>query len=191
MALETRSNSALLERAEQVKRWRDSFIWMEPEVEGWRRSNRRIRFSDSCVFLAACGAGDIEEVLLLLEDGADIDTCNVDGLTGLHQACIDNNLEMVEFLVRNGADVDRRDNEGWTPLHATASCGFLSIAQFLLEHGSDVGAVNNDGELAVDISESDEMEWNNYFTTRSKHEKLTVSWRGIRKSSACLKMLEY
>ena len=65
---------------------------------------------------------------------------------------------MVEFLVANGADVDRGDNEGWTPLHATASCGFLSIARFLLDHGSNVAAVNNDGELAIDISESDEME---------------------------------
>ena len=58
----------------------------------------------------------------------------------------------------NGADVNRGDNEGWTPLHATASCGFLSIAKFLLEHGANVAAVNNDGELAIDISESDEME---------------------------------
>ena len=57
-----------------------------------------------------------------------------------------------------GADVNRGDNEGWTPLHATASCGFLSIAKFLLEHQADVAAVNNDGELAIDISESDEME---------------------------------
>ena len=74
------------------------------------------------------------------------------------QACIDDNLDMVEFLVALEADVNRGDNEGWTPLHATASCGFLSIAKFLLEHKADVAAVNNDGELAIDISESDEME---------------------------------
>ena len=74
------------------------------------------------------------------------------------QACIDDNLEMVEFLVQRGADVNRGDNEGWTPLHATASCGFLSIAKFLLDHGANVSSVNNDGELAIDISESDEME---------------------------------
>ena len=76
----------------------------------------------------------------------------------IFQACIDDNLDMVEFLVANGADVNRGDNEGWTPLHATASCGFLSIAKFLLDHGANVAAVNNDGELAIDISESDEME---------------------------------
>ena len=30
--------------------------------------------------------------------------------------------------------------------------------RYLLEHGASVSAVNNDGELAIDISESDEME---------------------------------
>ncbi len=30
--------------------------------------------------------------------------------------------------------------------------------RYLLDHGAHVSAVNNDGELAIDISESDEME---------------------------------
>ena len=30
--------------------------------------------------------------------------------------------------------------------------------RYLLEHAANVSAVNNDGELAIDISESDEME---------------------------------
>ena len=32
------------------------------------------------------------------------------------------------------------------------------FSRFLLEHSANVSAVNNDGELAIDISESDEME---------------------------------
>jgi len=43
-------------------------------------------------------------------------------------------------------------------LHAAASLGFMSIASFLLTQGADVAAVNNDVELAIDISESDEIE---------------------------------
>ena len=32
------------------------------------------------------------------------------------------------------------------------------LCRYLLDHGASVSAVNNDGELAIDISESDEME---------------------------------
>ena len=32
------------------------------------------------------------------------------------------------------------------------------MLRYLIDHGANVSAVNNDGELAIDISESDEME---------------------------------
>ncbi|XP_014290213.1 protein phosphatase 1 regulatory subunit 12A isoform X6 [Halyomorpha halys] len=156
MSLETRSSSALFKRAEQLRRWEESETNRVPALVNGR--TRKIKFSAGCVFLAACKAGDRDEILRLLKKGADIDTHDVDGLSALHQACIDDNLELVEFLVENGADVNKGDNEGWTPLHATASCGFLSIARYLIEKGANVAAVNNDGELPVDVAESDEME---------------------------------
>uniref|UniRef100_A0A0C9RGS4 Protein phosphatase 1 regulatory subunit 12B n=1 Tax=Fopius arisanus TaxID=64838 RepID=A0A0C9RGS4_9HYME len=156
MSLETRSSSALFKRAEQLKRWEQSETNSQPAQP--KQIARKIKFSADCVFLAACAAGDKDEVVRLLQKGADINTGNVDGLTALHQACIDDDLDMVEFLVEQGADINRGDNEGWTPLHATASCGFISIAKYLIEQGCNLAAVNNDGELAVDIAESNEME---------------------------------
>ncbi|XP_059218990.1 protein phosphatase 1 regulatory subunit 12A isoform X8 [Stomoxys calcitrans] len=150
-SLDIRNNSAVNKRAEQLKRWEESDTNQQPPVPRPERGSR-IKFSSGCIFLAACLAGDKDEVLKLLEQGADINTANVDGLTALHQACIDDNLEMVEFLVEQGADINRQDNEGWTPLHATASCGFVSIARYLVEHGADVAAVNSDGDLAVDLA---------------------------------------
>lgn len=83
MSLETRSSSALLKRAEQLKRWEESDTNREPVSP--KRKIRRIKFSSGCVFLAACAAGDKDEVIKLLENGADINTANVDGLTALHQ----------------------------------------------------------------------------------------------------------
>ncbi|KAK3098884.1 hypothetical protein FSP39_023968 [Pinctada imbricata] len=148
--------SALIRRHEQLKRWNDSDTNKAPgEILD---KPRKVKFQDGCVFLAACSSGDRDEVSRLLKRGADINTANVDGLTALHQACIDDNLEMVEFLVENGADVDVCDNEGWTPLHATASCGFTDIARYLIEQGGNVAAVNNDGDLPFDICEDEEME---------------------------------
>ncbi|CAK9829301.1 Protein phosphatase 1 regulatory subunit 12A [Anthophora retusa] len=156
MSLESRSSSALFKRAEQLKRWEQSETNREPAQP--RQVARKIKFSADCVFLAACAAGDKEEVVRLLQKGADINTGNVDGLTALHQACINDDLDMVEFLVEKGADINCGDNEGWTPLHATASCGFISIAKYLIEKGCNLAAVNYDGQLALDIAESVEME---------------------------------
>ncbi|XP_067129210.1 protein phosphatase 1 regulatory subunit 12A-like isoform X2 [Centruroides vittatus] len=157
MPMETRSSNALFKRAEQLKRWEESEtnrVSSDPPKD----KKKKIRFSDGCVFLAACASGDKEEVERLLSQGADINTANVDGLTALHQACIDDNYEMVQFLVEHNCDINKGDNEGWTPLHATTSCGILSIARYLIEHGADVAAVNNDGDLPIDIAESEEME---------------------------------
>lgn len=83
MSIETRSSSALFKRAEQLKRWEQSDTNREPVSP--KQKTRKIKFSSGCVFLAACAAGDKEEVLRLLQKGADINTANVDGLTALHQ----------------------------------------------------------------------------------------------------------
>ncbi|XP_017080550.1 protein phosphatase 1 regulatory subunit 12A isoform X10 [Drosophila eugracilis] len=150
-SLDARNNSAMMKRAEQLKRWDESDTNRAAPTPR-HEHGRRIKFSSGCVFLAACLSGDKDEVVQLLDQGADINTANVDGLTALHQACIDDNLDMVEFLVERGADINRQDNEGWTPLHATASCGFVSIARYLVENGADVAAVNSDGDLALDLA---------------------------------------
>lgn len=83
MSIATRSNSAVYKRAEQLKRWEESDTNREPVSP--KTKSRKIKFSSGCVFLAACAAGDKDEVLKLLEKGADINTANVDGLTALHQ----------------------------------------------------------------------------------------------------------
>ncbi|XP_078663109.1 protein phosphatase 1 regulatory subunit 12A-like isoform X13 [Branchiostoma floridae x Branchiostoma belcheri] len=152
----SRLASAKEKRQEQLKRWLESDTEREPTVPKRKRS--RVKFQEGCVFLAACAAGDTEEVGQLLTNGADINTANVDGLTALHQACIDDNMDMVKFLVEKEADMEYPDNEGWTALHATVSCGHLEITQYLIEHGADLSAVNNEGETPLDLAEDEEME---------------------------------
>ncbi|XP_040894496.1 protein phosphatase 1 regulatory subunit 12A isoform X2 [Toxotes jaculatrix] len=159
----SRSEAAKQRRQDQLQRWLGSEtdrtgleIRETSSGPGTRRT--KVRFAQGAVFMAACSAGDREEVAALLRQGADINHANIDGLTALHQACIDENAEMVQFLVESGSDVNRGDNEGWTPLHAAASCGFIQIAKYLIEHGAHVGAVNSEGELPLDVATEDVME---------------------------------
>ncbi|XP_073677305.1 protein phosphatase 1 regulatory subunit 12A [Garra rufa] len=158
----SRSEAAKQRRQDQLQRWQGSETdrtGAEARGHSSAPGNRRarVRFAQGAVFMAACSAGDREEVAELLRQGADINHANIDGLTALHQACIDENADMVQFLVESGSDVNRGDNEGWTPLHAAASCGFIQIAKYLIEHGAHVGAVNSEGELPVDVATEDAM----------------------------------
>ncbi|XP_035281683.1 protein phosphatase 1 regulatory subunit 12A isoform X10 [Anguilla anguilla] len=143
-------------RNEQLKRWLGSETDLEPPL--LKKKKTKVKFDEGAVFLAACSSGDTEEVLRMLDRGADINYANVDGLTALHQACIDDNVDMVTFLVEHGAGVNQPDNEGWIPLHAAASCGYMDIAQYLIGQGAHVGVVNSEGETPLDIAEEEAME---------------------------------
>ena len=118
-------------RDEQLKKWRERELELQKNdannLDGIRST--RVRFPKGCVFLACCASGDVDEVKQHLKLGVNINTTNIDGLTALHQACIDANIEMVKFLVDNGADINAQDNEGWTPLHASVSVGNLEVCK--------------------------------------------------------------
>ncbi|XP_031240962.1 protein phosphatase 1 regulatory subunit 12C isoform X3 [Mastomys coucha] len=161
-------------RQEQLRQW-GARAGGDPGP-GERRA-RTVRFERAAEFLAACAGGDLDEARLMLRAAdpgpgsgaasdlavspparAVLDSTNADGISALHQACIDENLEVVRFLVEQGATVNQADNEGWTPLHVAASCGYLDIARYLLSHGANIAAVNSDGDLPLDLAESDAME---------------------------------
>ncbi|KAH8864617.1 Protein phosphatase 1 regulatory inhibitor subunit 16B [Schistosoma japonicum] len=69
----------------------------------------------------------------LLSHGIDPNISNVDGLTALHQACIDNDSALCNLLLNYGANVNARDADLWTPLHAASTCGYLQICQLLIK----------------------------------------------------------
>ncbi|XP_056136128.1 protein phosphatase 1 regulatory subunit 12C [Lampris incognitus] len=134
------------------------------------KRRRKVRFDRAAEFLAACASGDTEEAREMLkearetdrEDGGElaeiINCANADGITALHQACIDGSMATVSFLLARGANVNQVDSEGWTPLHVAASCGHLDITDFLLEQGASLSAVNCDGDVPLDIAEDEATE---------------------------------
>ncbi|KAM6972010.1 protein phosphatase 1 regulatory subunit 12C [Aplochiton taeniatus] len=129
-----------------------------------------VRFDRAAEFLAACASGDTEEAKEMLREAresegkngepcTDIVNCaNADGITALHQACIDGSMEVMSFLLAHGANVNQVDSEGWTPLHVAATCGNLEITDFLLQQGASLCAVNCDGDGPLDIAEDEATE---------------------------------
>ncbi|XP_061392955.1 ankyrin repeat and ELMO domain-containing protein D-like, partial [Musca vetustissima] len=114
-----------------------------------------ISFENSVVLLEAASRNDMQEVAELLEHGITPDAANEDGLTALHQCCIDNNVEMLKLLLEYGANVDAQDSDKWTPLHAAATCGHLELVRILIDHGANLLAVNTDGNMPYDLCDDE------------------------------------
>ncbi|KAM0733970.1 Protein phosphatase 1 regulatory subunit 16A [Formica fusca] len=142
-------------RLQQLKVWRQrEKEWLRHQTR--HTSNKRhIYFSDSVMLLEAAARNDIDEVRRLLKKGVNPDSTNEDGLTALHQCCIDDNEEMMKLLIEFGANVNAEDSEKWTPLHAAATCGHLHLVKYLIARGANLLAVNADGNMPYDICEDE------------------------------------
>nr|XP_015100730.1 protein phosphatase 1 regulatory subunit 16A [Vicugna pacos] len=162
MSTQERLKHAQKRRAHQVKMWAQA----EKEAQGkkgWReqkevtgRLQKRVLFPPSVALLEAAARNDLEEVRHFLESGVSPDLANEDGLTALHQSCIDDFREMVQQLLEAGAKVNARDSECWTPLHAAATCGHLHLVELLIARGADLLAVNTDGNMPYDLCEDEQ-----------------------------------
>ncbi|XP_033058987.1 protein phosphatase 1 regulatory subunit 16A isoform X1 [Trachypithecus francoisi] len=141
MSTQERLKHAQKRRAQQVKMWAQA----EKEAQGKKGPGERPRkeaagrgppkqvlFPPSVVLLEAAARNDLEEVCQFLGSGVSPDLANEDGLTALHQCCIDDFREMVQQLLEAGANINACDSECWTPLHAAATCGHLHLVELLI-----------------------------------------------------------
>ncbi|MPC61697.1 Protein phosphatase 1 regulatory inhibitor subunit 16B [Portunus trituberculatus] len=80
---------------------------------------------------------------------------NHEGLTALHQCCIDGSVDTVALLLKYGADVNVTDRDMWTPLHAAATCGHFKVVTMLVKAGANLTAVNGDGDMPHNITEEE------------------------------------
>ncbi|CAH8624390.1 unnamed protein product [Heterobilharzia americana] len=185
-----RIEAARLNRQLQLENWREYERQMQKVDKNFKKSSAnmaislRVKFTDNCVLLDATLRGDCQEVEYLLSSGIDPNLSNVDGLTALHQACIDNNAFLCNILLNYGANVNARDADRWTPLHAASTCGYLQICQLLIERGADLKACNADGLIPYDICEDEKT--SNYL--QSQMQKFGISLEEIEAARRDLEM---
>ncbi|XP_020615067.1 protein phosphatase 1 regulatory subunit 16A-like [Orbicella faveolata] len=158
LTVQDRLELAKKRRSQQLKRWdreKDKELGPPPPKKRPHRA-KPVKFEPRIILLEAASRGDYDEVKRMLDYGVDPNLANDDGLTSLHQACIDECEDIAELLVGYGADIDAEDRELWTPLHASAACENFAMVQYLVGNGANVAAINADGNLPVDLVEEDE-----------------------------------
>lgn len=164
MATPDRLKLAKKRRSQQLKRFANYEKQLDKEKnkknkqsQNQKRSKKRarVKFIHNVMLLEAAARNDVEEVRKLLMSGVDPNVTNEDGLTALHQCCIDDSEDMLKLLLEFGANVNARDSEMWTPLHAAATCGHVHLCKLLIDKGAELLAVNADGNMPYDICEDE------------------------------------
>jgi ankyrin repeat protein len=104
----------------------------------------------ACALRAQC---DMETLMLLIENGADIFDFDDEGVSVFDMAVTYDNKEMINYLIEQGKDVNQTTRKsGFTALMAAACYGRVEIAQILLENGANVEAKDIKGFTALDFA---------------------------------------
>jgi len=88
--------------------------------------------------IRAAERGDTEELLSLLQTGANINSkIPLQHQTALHKASENGHTAVVQILLENGAEVDSRETGNFTPLYTAVRHGHKDVVTLLLEWGAN------------------------------------------------------
>ena len=77
--------------------------------------NTRNQFSDQLIHIVSV-SGNVDDIQVLLECGADINSKGEGGFTPLHYAAEQNKFELISFLLNNGASMCLVNDDNLSPL---------------------------------------------------------------------------
>ena len=108
----------------------------------------------------AAQQGDVEAVRALLQQGADPNAAQADGLTALHWAALNDKLGIAKIVLYAGATVSPVTRVGgYTPLHLASRSGHAEVVRALLEAGAEANAYTTTGVTALHFAaEADDAE---------------------------------
>lgn len=100
-------------------------------------------------YLKTLSNGDKDKIKNFLQEGADNNLRDAQGVTPIHYTAYWGFTDLVEILLNKGTDLDEKDFFGRTPLHCAAVNGHLETVKFLHSKGADIEAKENRGGNAL------------------------------------------
>jgi ankyrin repeat protein len=85
----------------------------------------------------AVGSKNLEVVMYLLKNGADVSIVDSNGSTALHWAANRGLFEISSLLVASGAKVNIKNQKGLTPIDIASQAGQTKIVDLLIKVGAD------------------------------------------------------
>jgi len=134
---------------------------------------------ESASLLFAIQSDDANGLMMLLNNGLDINQALKDEGTALIYASKTGQFQMVKSLVDNGADVNQSALGDGNPLIAAAGGGNLELAHFLISQGADVNAeVLGDGTPLMAAVQNNNLEMVNILIAAGADIHKTASHDG-------------
>ncbi len=93
-----------------------------------------------------------EVVKLLIELGASVDSCELQGMRPLIWSATGGDADICRILIQAGADIELPSTDGESPLICAANAGHLTATVALIEMGANLTARNQRGLSLIDIA---------------------------------------
>ncbi|DBB15707.1 TPA: hypothetical protein ACH3X3_003914 [Trebouxia sp. C0006] len=100
-------------------------------------------------FIEACSSGAVQEVKVLLGQGADVAEQDSAGQNGMWHACTKGHAEVVSELLSHGSTANDADEDGYSCLMSAALQGHMDIVDLLLAEGAAINTQADDGTTAL------------------------------------------
>lgn len=94
-------------------------------------------------------ARQLEMVTFLIENGADVNYNDAEGLTPLLSACRGERVDLARLLIEKGSDVDKGDRADVTPLMYACRDGHSALVYLLIQKGARINRKDRYGATAL------------------------------------------
>ncbi|MBL1280086.1 MAG: ankyrin repeat domain-containing protein [Fluviicola sp.] len=131
----------------------NDYIGVKKYIKTGADLNEANENEESVLALALKYKCDIDLLMLLIDNGADIYDFDEDGVSIFESAVSYGNIDIVNYIIDKGIDVNTTKRKSrFTPLMNAACYGRIDVFKILMEHGADVNAVDLRGMSVIDFA---------------------------------------